>query len=233
MRKAIIVVTNHESLGGTGQRTGWDLADVAHSYYKLTEAGLEVEFVSPNGGKAPMDKRSRNLGDDAIRRFLGDAAAQALLQATLRPEEISPAECAVIFFAGGHGAMWDFPEDGELQRLAAAIYEAGGVVAAVSHGSAALINVRLSDGRYLVEGRGVAPFTTEEEIVLGLSRTVPFRLEEELEGRGARVIKVQHFEPHYVVNERFVTGQNPASASKVAEAVVRMLRPRLGKLAMG
>ena len=131
---------------------------------------------------------------------------------------------AAIFFAGGHGTMWDFPDDARLQRLTATIYEKGGVVGAVCHGPAALVNVKLSDGSYLVAGRTVAGFTNEEEEAVGLTKVVPFLLESRMIERGATITKAANFQAHSVADARVVTGQNPASATGVAEKIVGLLK---------
>jgi putative intracellular protease/amidase len=120
--------------------------------------------------------------------------------------------------------MWDFPEDKDIQRIAAAIYDGGGVVAAVCHGPAALVNVKLSNGRFLVAGRNVAAFSNAEEEAAGLTKVMPFLLESTLIERGARYSKAGFWEKHVVVDRRLVTGQNPASAAGVGEAVANLLR---------
>src|SRR5574337_780722 len=138
MKKALIAVTSHDTLGNTGKKTGYHLAEVTHPFFKLKEANIEVDFVSPKGGKAPMDEKSRDTNDPENKKFLADPNLIGKLDNTLKPKDINPKEYAAIVFAGGHGTMWDFPNDKELHQLIAAIYENGGVVAAVCHGPAAL-----------------------------------------------------------------------------------------------
>jgi putative intracellular protease/amidase len=128
-----------------------------------------------------------------------------------------------VFFSGGHGTMWDFPDDASVQGLIRAVYEHGGVIAAVCHGPAALVNARLSSGAFLVEGKEISSFTDEEEIAVKLEKVVPFALESTLRARGARFVEAPNFERKVAVSERLVTGQNPASATGVAEEVVRLL----------
>lgn len=218
----LIAVTSHDQKGETGEKTGAYLAEVAHPYATFRAAGFEVDFVSPQGGEVPLDGVDRR--DPVNAAFLDDAQAMAKLHTSKRPDTVEPQRYAAIFYAGGHGTMWDFPNDESLARQGAAIYERGGVVAAVCHGPAALVNLKLSNGEYLVKGKDVAAFTNEEERAVGLDQVVPFLLADKLVERGARHKPANKWQAQVVVSERLVTGQNPASASGVAEAVVKLLR---------
>ncbi|ACY18785.1 type 1 glutamine amidotransferase domain-containing protein [Haliangium ochraceum] len=220
-KRILIALTSHDALGDTGRSTGFYLSEVSHPYYVFTDAGYEVDFVSPKGGAAPMDGVDRDDPKNAA--FLDDAALMKRVSETMRPEQVEPQRYAAIFLAGGHGTMWDFPDEEGLQRLTATIYEAGGVAAAVCHGPAGLVNVRLSDDSYLVAGKRVAGFTNEEEQAVGLSEVVPFHLETRLIERGAKHEAAPKFQAQVVSSERLVTGQNPASASGVAEAMLTLL----------
>lgn len=222
--KALIVLTSHAELGETGKQTGWYLPEASHPYYALAEAGVEVDFVSPEGGRAPMDGSSRDLSDSLNAKFLQDPALVRKLENTLRPEEVDPSQYSAILYAGGHGTMWDFPKNEKLARLAARIYENGGVVAAVCHGPAGLVNLKLSNGEYLVAGKRVAAFTNSEEEEAGLTRVVPFLLESSLRDRGAMIQLAPNWSENVVVDRRLVTGQNPASASRLGAEVARLLR---------
>jgi len=222
--RVLIVLTSHDTLGNTGKPTGYYLSELTHALDVFTRAGLEVDFVSPKGGRPPMDGVSR---DDALNRaFLDDARWTERLGSTLRPEEVDPARYAALYVPGGHGTMFDLPQDTRVSGLIGTVYARGAVVAAVCHGPAALVNVTLPDGSYLVAGREVSAFTNEEEAEVKLTEVVPFLLESKLIERGARVTKVANFQKHVVVSERLVTGQNPASAAGVAEATVRLLTSR-------
>lgn len=221
MAKIAIVLTSHGELGDTGRATGFYLPEAAHPYAVFTQAGYAVDFVSPQGGEPPMDGVDR--ADPVQQAFLESAEAMAKIRATLRPEDIDPADYDVIFYAGGHGTMWDFPDDARLAMIAATIYENGGVVAAVCHGPAGLVNITLGDGTYLVAGKTVSAFTNEEEAAVGLSEVVPFLLETTLRERGAQITKAPNFAAHTAVDGRLVTGQNPASAAPVAEQVLHVL----------
>jgi len=214
-RKILIVLTSHDDLGGTG-KTGFYVSETAYPWHVFSQAGYQVDLVSPQGGEPPQD--GADLSDPIQKAFLGDAEMARKLTDTLRPEDVDAQDYAAIFYAGGHGTMWDFPGDAGLAGIARDIYEAGGVVAAVCHGPAALVNITLSDGSYLVAGKEVSAFTNEEE-----AGVVPFLLQTALEERGAKHVGGPNFLSQVSVSDRLVTGQNPASAGPVAEQVVAVL----------
>jgi len=222
--KVLIVVTSHAQLGNTSRTTGWYLPEVAHPYYALTAQGIQVDFVSPKGGRAPIDESSRSADDAESVRFLADPLLMNRMENTYRAEEINPKEYRGIIYAGGHGTMWDFPNDQPLARLAAEIYENGGVVAAVCHGPAALVNIKLSNGKYLVDGKKVATFTEAEEKEAEMIGIVPFVLETKLRERGARIQLAPNWSENVAVDGRLITGQNPASAARLGTEVVRALK---------
>ncbi len=221
-RRIAIVLTNHGALGDTGRPTGFYLSELTHPHKVFTEAGFGVDFISPKGGPAPKVGVRR---DDSVNAaFLADLALMTRLDRTLPAGRINPADYAAIFFTGGHGGMWDLPEDENLQRLTSAIYEQGGIVGAVGHGPAGVVNVVLPGGRYLVESKEVNSFTNEEEAAMELTGVVPFLLESRLRERGGRFSAAPKFQEHVVVSERLVTGQNSTSAPGVAQAVVQLLK---------
>ncbi|MGV2830407.1 type 1 glutamine amidotransferase domain-containing protein [Myxosarcina sp. GI1(2024)] len=223
-QKILIVLTNHDQLGSTGKKTGFYLDEVAHPHAVFTQAGFEVDFVSPTGEEAPIDPKSYNLDDPLNRQFVENEAVMAQIKDTLSPQEIEPSEYSAVFFAGGHGVMWDLPNNQELAQITAAIYERNGIVGAVCHGPAGLVNVQLSDGTYLVAGKTLAAFTNEEEEAVELTEQMPFLLETKLIERGAQHTEAPNFQPHVVASDRLVTGQNPASATGVAEQMVELLQ---------
>jgi putative intracellular protease/amidase len=221
--KILVVLTSHDTLGNTGKETGFYLPEVSHPVAVFDRAGLTVEYVSPKGGKAPMIGIDR---DDPLNvAFLENPGKMAQVENTLRPAEVNPADYAAIFYAGGHGTMWDFPENAELAAIATQIYEQGGVVGAVCHGPAALVNIQLNHGEYLVNGKTVSTFTNGEEAAVGLTEVVPFLLEDKLAERGATIVKADNFQAQVSVSDRLVTGQNPASAAGVGEKIVALLKP--------
>jgi len=222
-KKILIVLTNHNKLGNTGKKTGFYLDEVAHPYAVFTKAGFDVDFVSPTGEEAPIDPKSYNLDDPLNKQFIENKTVMAQVKDTLSPKEINLNQYSAIFFAGGHGVMWDLPNNKELSKITAAIYEKGGVVGAVCHGPAGLVNVKLSNGNYLVAGKEVAAFTNEEEEAVKLTEEMPFLLESKLIERGANHTEADNFQSHVVVSGNLVTGQNPASATKTAEEMVKLL----------
>ena len=221
-QKVLIVLTSHDTLGNTGRETGFYLPEVSHPVDVFERAGLTVEYVSPKGGKAPMIGIERT--DPINAAFLDDPEKMTQVENTLHPSQVDCSAYAAMFYAGGHGTMWDFPNNNALARIAADIYEQGGIVGAVCHGPAGLVNLRLANGEYLVAGKRIATFTNEEEVAVGLSDVVPFALESKLIERGAIVDKAPNFQSQVVASERLVTGQNPASAAGVAELMVALLK---------
>lgn len=222
--RVLFGLTSHDDLGGTGRKTGFYVPEVAHPAVVFRAAGYQIEYASVRGGAAPKD--GIKPGDTVVADFLADPAESAALAGTRPFAEIDPADYDVVFFAGGHGTMWDFPDDPDLARTAVGVYQNGGVVAAVCHGPAALVELRLADGSYLVDGKEVSSFTDSEEHAVGLAEVVPFLLESRLAERGAKITKGPDFASHAVADGRLVTGQNPASAARVAELVVEALEQR-------
>lgn len=220
----LFVLTSHGRLGDTDRTTGWYLPEVAHPHAVLRDAGFTIHMASPAGGRPPMDPGGQP--DAVSRAFLDDPVAQGLVDTTARLADVDPSAYDAVFFAGGHGTMWDFADDPDVRRIARHIHEAGGVVSAVCHGPAALVNVTLADGSHLVAGRRVAAFTDSEEEAVELTEVVPFLLESTLRERGAAVVTVPDFQANVVVSDRLVTGQNPASAQPLAERLVELVPSR-------
>lgn len=228
-RKILMVLTSHKTLGNTGKTTGFYVSEASHPYNIFVhQAGYSVDLVSPQGGEPPRDGED---GDDPLNQTFLDEMSQQLAN-TLTPDQVNPNDYDAIFYAGGHGTMWDFPNNETLAKIAAQIYEAGGVIGAVCHGPAALVNLKLSDGRYLVDGKVVNSFTDAEERASGLAEDVPFLLESKLVERGAEFRKSPNFEPHVETSERLVTGQNPASAKGVATQMWALLEKSKRKMSV-
>jgi putative intracellular protease/amidase len=222
-KKVLIVITSHNTLNN-GKQTGYWLGEVTHFYHILAEAGFAVDFTSPKGSQPPLDQRSYDLRDKDNRLFWEDENLQAQLNNTIPIEAVNPEDYIAIYYAGGHGAMWDFPNNERLAQLAAQIYEDGGFVSAVCHGSAGLLNIKLADGRYLLDGKTVTGFANLEEKLIRLVEAVPYLLEDELKKQGAIYKRgIIPFIPHVEVSDRLITGQNPQSAKAVAKALVKSL----------
>jgi putative intracellular protease/amidase len=220
-KRILFVLTSHDRIGDTDKPTGFFLGEVTHPHHVLTAAGFAIDYVSPKGGKAPID--GKDMTDPINKAFMENPENVKAIENTLRPGDVKPDSYAAIFYAGGHGTMWDFADNAELARIGGAIYDRGGVVGAVCHGPAGLVNLKLADGTYLVAGRNVAAFTNEEEAAVELDQIVPFLLADKLIERGAKHQAAPKFEAKVVVDGRLVTGQNPASATGVGEAMARLL----------
>jgi putative intracellular protease/amidase/ketosteroid isomerase-like protein len=220
-RRILLALTSHAQLGSTGRATGFYVSEAAHPWKAFTDAGYTVDLVSTRGGEPPRDGEDRT--DPEQREFLDDPRIAAQLAATPGADEVKATGYDAVLFAGGHGTMWDFPTSAPLAALARDIYERGGVVGAVCHGPAALVNVVLSDGSHLIDGRAVAAFTNSEERAVGLTDVVPFALQTRLTELGARHSAAPDFQPWVIRDGRLVTGQNPASARGVALAMLAAL----------
>mgnify|MGYP006273812013 FL=1 len=223
---AVIVLTNHATLGHTGEPTGYFLPEAAHPWHVFTEAGFTVSFASPAGGPAPLDPTSLDRDDPANAAFLDDPDVQRALDHTTPLDEIDPANVDALVFAGGHGTMWDLPANPVVANAIVSVHDAGGVVAAVCHGPACFVGVVTESGRPFVEGRRLAAFTDNEERAAAKAAVVPFLLETRHRELGAEVITAPNWREQVVVDGRLVTGQNPASADKMAREVVRVVRER-------
>ncbi|MEU4562567.1 type 1 glutamine amidotransferase domain-containing protein [Actinoplanes sp. NPDC023936] len=219
-RKILIALTSHGDLAGL-RPTGYYLAEAAHPWHVFTEAGYTVDFASVAGGRPPVD--GEDLTDPIQKAFTEDPEVTAKVGNTPRFADVNQADYDAILFAGGHGAMFDFPNDRDLAALARDLYERGGVVSAVCHGPAALAGITLSDGSPIVAGKNIAAFTDSEEAAVGLTDVVPFLLQSTLEKQGGKHTGADDWQPHVVTDGRLVTGQNPASSTGVAEAVLKVL----------
>jgi putative intracellular protease/amidase len=224
--KILIVVTSHDRLDGTDVPTGYWDEELAGPYYVFTDNGHDVTLASPKGGKPPVDPKSTRppFDTESSRRFAGDEHAQDVLANTSRLDAISPQDFDAVFYPGGHGPMYDLAADPQSIALIENYVAADKIVAAVCHAPAVFINAKLPDGRPLVEGRHVAGFTNGEEAAMGLTDVVPFLVEDELIGLGAKYEKVADFEPFVITDGLLVTGQNPASAHGVADAMLQLAR---------
>jgi len=224
--KILIVLTSHDQLGHTGKKTGFWVEEFAAPYYVLKDAGAEIVLASPQGGQPPLDPTS-DLPEnqtEATKRFRTDTAAQAALATTKKLAGLAADGFDALFYPGGHGTMWDLPDNATSIALIEAFVKADKPVAAVCHSPAALVNVRGRDGEYLVKGRHVAGFSNTEEAAVGLTAVVPFLLEDRLKERGGIYSKAGDWAPHVKVDGKLVTGQNPASSGPAAEELLKLLR---------
>ena len=224
-KRILMIVTSHAKLGATNTKTGFWLEELATPYLEFAKHGAQIDIASPAGGRPPADPKSESNPSSATRAFLDDQAATSALKSTLRVADVHTSYDA-YFVVGGHGVMWDLAEDATLSALLAQAYEQGRIVAAVCHGPAALVNVRLSDGRFLVADKRVAAFTNAEEAAVGLDKIVPFALESKLKDRGARHEAAPLWTPFAIRDGNLITGQNPASSLAVAQATLEAMAGR-------
>jgi putative intracellular protease/amidase len=224
--KILMVLTSHDKLGATGQKTGFWLEEFAAPYYVFLDAGAEVTLASPLGGQPPEDPKSDapDMQTDATRRFRADAAASDALAHTLKLSAISARDFDAIFYPGGHGPLWDLAEDKTSIALIEAMLAAGKPVAAVCHAPGVLRHARTPQGRSLVEGKKVTGFTNSEEQAVGLTEIVPFLVEDMLRANGGHYSKSADWQPYVVVDGRLITGQNPASSELAAKSLLAALR---------
>lgn len=220
-KRAVLILTNHATLGDTGQATGAYLSEVTHPYEVFSKAGYELVLASPKGGEAPIDPKATT--GPLNEKYLADAEFMKMLRNTVPLSEVDLAAADILFFAGGHGAMWDFPQSEAVQEAVRSGYERGAIIASVCHGPAALVDVMMSDGSFFLAGKQVAAFTNSEEEAVKLTEVVPFLLEDKMVARGATFTRRKDFQKNVVVHNRLITGQNPASATGVAEAAVALL----------
>ena len=226
MTRVLNVVTNVGQYVGTDHPTGLWLSELTHAWEVFEARGFEQTLVSPAGGAVPIEPRSLRFPsyDRSAKAWHGDPARMALLEATASPDEIDAADFDAIYFTGGHGVMFDFPDSEGLQRITREIFERGAVVGAVCHGYCGLLNTRLSDGGYLVAGRRLTGFAWQEEVLARVDKLVPYNAEQVVKERGARYEKARlPFVSYAVTDGNLVTGQNPGSAKETAEAVAALL----------
>jgi putative intracellular protease/amidase len=224
--KILIVLTSHDQLGNTGEKTGFWLEEFVAPYYVLKDAGAEITLASPKGGQPPLDPKSElpeNL-TELTKRYRKDKAAQAELANTKKIADVSAVDFDAVFYPGGHGPMWDMPDNRASIALIEAFVKADKPVGAVCHAPASLVNVRGKDGEYLVKSKRVTGFTNAEEEAVGLTAVVPFLLEDRLKERGGLYSKGADWAPNVQVDGKLVTGQNPASSRPAAEELLKLLR---------
>ena len=223
--KVLIVLTSHDQLGDTGKKTGFWLEELAAPYYTFKDAGAEIVLASPKGGQPPLDPKSNepDFQTELTRRFEADAEANAQLASTVRLDSVSQADFDTVFYPGGHGPLWDLAEDRDSITLIESFIEAGKPVALVCHAPGVLRHVKAANGRPLVEGLQVTGFTNTEEEGVGLTQVVPFLVEDELKAKGGNYSKGPDWGSYVVGDGLLITGQNPASSTEAAVALIQQL----------
>ncbi|MCX4238560.1 MULTISPECIES: type 1 glutamine amidotransferase domain-containing protein [Streptomyces] len=223
--KVLVVLTSHDTLGDTGRKTGFWLEELAAPYYRFREAGWEIVLASPEGGRPPLDPKSNepDFQTDLTRRFESDAEATAALADTVRLDSVAAEDFDTVFYPGGHGPLWDLAEDTHSARLIEATLRAGKPLALVCHAPGVLRHTVNEDGTPLVRGKKVTGFTNSEEEGVGLTKIVPFLVEDELKGLGGVYSKGDDWAPYVVRDGLLITGQNPASSGPAADALVELV----------
>lgn len=226
--KVLMVLTSHDQLGNTGRKTGFWLEEMAAPYYVFKDAGAEITLASPKGGRPPLDPKSQdpNFQTDITRRFEKDADAEAQLGKTVRLDSLKQENYDTVFYPGGHGPMWDLAEDPNSIKLIESFLAAGKTIALVCHAPGVLRHVKTSAGRPLVEGKKVTGFTNGEEADVGLTKVVPFLVEDELLNLGATFSKVKNWGVYTIKDGSLITGQNPASSGPAATVLVEALKAK-------
>ncbi|MBS0560874.1 MAG: type 1 glutamine amidotransferase domain-containing protein [Proteobacteria bacterium] len=222
--KILLVLTSHDILGSTGRKTGFWLEEFAAPYYVFLDAGVDLTLASPKGGQPPIDPKS-DLPESqtaAMARFKRDPAAQSALAHTVKLQDMRAEDFDAIFYSGGHGPMWDLVDNPQSIALIEAFYNSGKPVAAVCHAPAVLHRV-MYQGAPIVKGKRVTGFANSEEEEVQLAHVVPFLVEDELKRLGGIFEKAPNWRSFAITDGRLITGQNPASSTAGAQALLKLL----------
>ena len=225
VKKVLMVLTSHDTLGNTGRKTGFWLEELAAPYYVFKDAGMDIVLASPAGGQPPLDPKSNepSFQTEMTHRFEADAAATAQLAATVRLDTVDQADFDTVFYPGGHGPLWDLADDRHSIALIEAFIAANKPVALVCHAPGVLRHVKTAAGRPLVEGKKVSGFTNTEEEGVGLTEVVPFLVEDELRKLGGDYSKGPDWASYVVRDGLLITGQNPGSSAAAAALLLQQI----------
>jgi putative intracellular protease/amidase len=222
--KILMVLTSHDQLGNTGRKTGFWLEEFAAPYFVFRDAGVDLTLASPKGGQPPIDPKSDQSENQtpAMARFKKDEGAQKELSQTVKLTDVKAEDFDTVFYVGGHGPMWDLAESPVSISLLESFYNSGKPIALVCHSPGVLRHVTYK-GEPLVKGKRVTGFTNGEEEEVKLTKVVPFLVEDELLRLGATFEKLANWQPFSIVDGRLITGQNPASSTSAAQALIKLL----------
>lgn len=220
-----MVLTSHDQLGNTGEKTGFWVEEFAAPYYEFKDAGFEITLASPQGGQPPIDPKSEldDFQTEHTKRFDADSDAKAQLATTIALSDINSDDYDAVFYPGGHGPLWDLVSDQTSIDLISNTLAAQKPVATVCHSTAVLLDVKDNEGNYLVKDKAVSGFSNSEEDAVALTDVVPFLLEDELKQRGGDYQRADDWMPYAVQDGLIITGQNPASSSLVAQKLIKHL----------
>jgi putative intracellular protease/amidase len=221
----LFVLTSHSELGNTGEKTGFWIEEFASPYYVLADAGAEITITSPKGGQPPVDPKSElpDAQTPSTARFYKDDVLIDKVAYSLKLSDVKQADYNAVFYPGGHGPLWDLANDNDSIQLIEAFYNSGKPVAFVCYAPAALIEVKADNGEPLVKGKSVTGFSDTEEEAVGLTKVVPFLLEDELKKLGAHYTKGADWSSYTQQDGMLITGQNPGSSKAVAELLLATL----------
>ncbi len=222
--KILTIVTSTPTMGDTDKTTGYELSELARAYYVFEANGYEVDIASPLGGKPPVVIDDEDMGPFDY-AFLNDTAAQRKTSNTLAIASVNAEDYDAVFFVGGKGAMYDFPDNREIQNIVRQYYESNKVVGAVCHGPAALVHVNLTNGTPLLKDKEVSGFTNDEELLLiSDARDIfPFLLQDKMQAQGANFNAGEMYLEKVSHDQNLITGQNPWSTWEVAEKMIQQL----------
>ncbi|AUD79339.1 type 1 glutamine amidotransferase domain-containing protein [Kangiella profundi] len=223
--KVLFVLTSHDQLGDTGEKTGFWLEEFASPYYRLKDAGADITLASPRGGQPPLDPKSHepDAQTEDTKRFENDQEARNQLANTVRLSDVNADGYDAVFYPGGHGPLWDLHKDEHSIKLIENFIKAGKPVAAVCHAPAVLLKAKNASGEPLVKGKKVTGFSNSEESAVGLKDVVPYLLEDQLVEKGGVYERVDDWGSLAVVDGQLITGQNPASSTAVADKLIKAL----------
>ena len=224
--KILMVLTSHSELGDTGKKNGFWVEEFAAPYYELADVGTEITLASPKGGQPPIDPSSQLAAAQTkfTQRFDKDEPLKKKLAHTIKLSEVNAADYDAVFYPGGHGPLWDLVKDTNSIALIEAFQQQGKPMALVCHAPCALLNVKLPSGDPLLKGKNVTGFSDTEEAAVKLTKVVPFLLEDELKKAGGHYSKGSDWGVYVQTDGLLITGQNPASSSEAAKALLKLLK---------
>ncbi|QIL50324.1 type 1 glutamine amidotransferase domain-containing protein [Weissella coleopterorum] len=225
MKKILIVETNIQNYQGTHDPTGLWLGETVEFVDEIQRFGFDIDYVSPNGGFIPLDPRSMKYTDDSIMAlYRNPSFIEKALRNTLKPSEVNPNDYIAIYYTGGHGVMWDFPDNKELKSIARAIYTHHGYLLSVCHGIAGLLNLKDDKGNFIIKDKNITGFTTTEEFLAGKTKIVPFLNQHVATSHGAKFQKKRFYTDFAITDGRIITGQNPFSVRSVARQFIQEIK---------
>ena len=225
MKKILLVLTSHDQLGNTGEKTGFWLEEFAAPYYFFKDQGAAITLASPKGGIPPVDPKSElpDFQTDSTRRFKEDQETQEVLSKTVKLESIDHSDYDAVFYSGGYGPLWDLADNQTSIALIEGFYNNNKPVGSVCHGPAIFKNTKNSDGQPLVSGKKVTAYSNSEEEAVQFTDIVPFSVEDMLKENGGVYSKGPDWNPFALEDGLLVTGQNPASSELVATLLLKKL----------